>query len=161
MRLDLEIQRRVTKQNRQIKIRVVDKGETMKRECKQGRLLDCCWWWILQTLDSRTGTPATWMRFDFFAYSHKNLHCIFLAEELALWFLLKEVKPSPDHKMIKLLAFDTCFCYYHNSLKPVVEWPQLSRFPAQKKKRWFTRALLSIEKISVLVVDPVFESKGL
>ena len=32
MRLDLEIQRRVTKQNRQIKIRVVNKGENMRRE---------------------------------------------------------------------------------------------------------------------------------
>ena len=32
-------------------------------------------------------------------------------EELALLFLLKEVKPSPDHKTIKLLTFDTCFCY--------------------------------------------------
>ena len=26
-------------------------------------------------------------------------------------FLLKEVKPSRDHKMIKLRTFDTCFCY--------------------------------------------------
>ena len=109
MRLDLEIQRRVTKHNRQIKIRVVDKGENMRREWKQGRLLDCCWWWILQTLDSRTGTPTTWTRFDFFAYSHKNLHCTFSPEELALLFLLKEVKPSFDHKMIKLLTFDNLF----------------------------------------------------
>lgn len=36
---------------------------------------------------------------------------LFLPEELALLFLLKEVTPSPDQKMIKLLTFDTCFCY--------------------------------------------------
>ena len=35
----------------------------------------------------------------------------FLPEESALLFLWKEVKPSPDHKRIKLLTFDTCFCY--------------------------------------------------
>ena len=32
---------------------------------------------------------------------------------------------------------------------------------SRQKKRCFTRALLSIEKISVLVVILVFESKGL
>ena len=47
----------------------------------------------------------------FFHIFSQNLHCAFLLEELALWFLLTEVKPSPDHKMIKLLTFDTCFWY--------------------------------------------------
>ena len=41
----------------------------------------------------------------------KTYIVLFLPKELALLFLLKEVKPSPDHKMIKLLTFDTCFCY--------------------------------------------------
>ena len=33
----------------------------------------------------------------------------FPQEKLALLFLLKEVKPSPDAKMIKLLTFDNLF----------------------------------------------------
>lgn len=44
-------------------------------------------------------------------FSQKSPLYFFLPEELALLFLLKEVKPSPDHKTIKLLTFDTCFCY--------------------------------------------------
>ena len=44
-------------------------------------------------------------------FSQKSPLYFFSPEELALLFLLKEVKPSPDHKTIKLLTFDTCFCY--------------------------------------------------
>ena len=44
-------------------------------------------------------------------FSQKISIVLFLPEELALLFLLKEVTPSPDQKMIKLLTFDTCFCY--------------------------------------------------
>ena len=44
--------------------------------------------------------------------------------------------------------------------KPVVEWCQLPRFPA-KMTLAHARTLLSIEKISVLVVVLVLESKGL
>ena len=54
----------------------------------------------------------------FFHIFLQNLHCTFLPDDLALLFLLKEFKPSPGHKMIKLLTFDTCFCCYHNSLNP-------------------------------------------
>ena len=65
--------------------------------------------------DSKTRT-TTKMRFDIqlFVYSQKNryhgkLHCslFFSPEKLTRWFLLKEVKPSPDRKMIKLLTFDS------------------------------------------------------
>ena len=54
--------------------------------------------------------------------------------------MLKEVKPSFDRKMIKLLKFD-------NSLNPVVEWRRLSSFPA-KMTLVHARALLGIEEIS-------------
>ena len=40
-------------------------------------------------------------------------------------FILKEVKPSPDSKMIKLLNFDNLFP------PQTVEWHRLSRFPAK------------------------------
>ena len=63
--------------------------------------------------DSKTRT-TTKMRFDIqlFVYSQKNRypgkrHCslFFLPEKLTRWFLLKEVKPSPDRKIIKLITF--------------------------------------------------------
>ena len=39
----------------------------------------------------------------------------FSSEQLTWLFLSKEVKPSPNHKMVKLLTFDNyyaCFCHY-------------------------------------------------
>ena len=63
--------------------------------------------------DSKTRT-TTKMRFDIqlFVYSQKNRypgkrHCslFFLPEKLSRRFLLKEVKPSPDRKIIKLITF--------------------------------------------------------
>ena len=39
----------------------------------------------------------------------------FLPEKLALLSLLKEVKPSPDPKMIKLLTFDNLFLLLRHS----------------------------------------------
>ena len=44
-------------------------------------------------------------------FSQKISIVLFLPQELALLFFLKEVTPSPEHKMIKLRTFDTCFCY--------------------------------------------------
>lgn len=35
-----------------------------------------------------------------------KLHCTFLSENLEVLSLLKEVKPFPDRKKIKLLTFD-------------------------------------------------------
>ena len=51
----------------------------------------------------------------FFAYSKKIYTpesfwvLFFPPKKLARLFLLTEVKPSPDHKMIKLLPFDNLF----------------------------------------------------
>ena len=51
----------------------------------------------------------------FFAYYQKNRysgkpHCSFDSpEKLTLFSVLKDVKSSPDHKMIKLLTFDNSF----------------------------------------------------
>ena len=58
------------------------------------------------------------VKMNFFAPCHvfsKNGHhgklCkyFFSLEKLALLSILKEVKPSPDHKMVKLLTFDISF----------------------------------------------------
>ena len=65
--------------------------------------------------DSKTRT-TTKMRFDIqlFVYSQKIdtlesfiVHFFFSPEKLTRWFLLKEVKPSSDRKMTKLLTFDS------------------------------------------------------
>ena len=65
-----------------------------------------------QPLDSRTRTTTS-TRFDlkFFRVLSKNrhpgiLHCTFFSpEKLALLSFLKEVKTSPDCKILKLLTF--------------------------------------------------------
>ena len=75
----------------------------------------------------------------------------FSQKKLALLPLVKEVAPSPDRKMIKLLTFDNLFSplwlRHKFSLKLVVEWRWLPRFPA-KMALVHAQALLSIEKIS-------------
>ena len=82
---------------------------------------------------------------------HWSLFFFFFSpEKLKRWFLLKESKPSPDRKMIQLLnIWFTCFRHYDiiSSLKLVVEWRRLSRFPA-KMTLVHARAQLSLEKIS-------------
>ena len=40
---------------------------------------------------------------------------LFSPERLSQLFLLKEVKPSPDHKIIKLLTFDNLFLLLRHS----------------------------------------------
>ena len=45
----------------------------------------------------------------------KALLYFFPPEKLALLFLLKEVTPSPDPKMIKLLTFDKLFLLLRHS----------------------------------------------
>ena len=67
-------------------------------------------------LDSRTRTTTS-TRFDFKFFSRllkmqtprKASFCHFSLEKLALLPLVKEVTPSPDRKMIKLLTFDNLF----------------------------------------------------
>ena len=63
-------------------------------------------------------TLTTSMRFDkkfYCVFSKNNIHSRKLhstfdsPEKLALLFLLKEVKPSPNRKMIKLLTFNNLF----------------------------------------------------
>ena len=95
------------------------------------------WAKTMRPLDSRTRTTtSTRFNLNFFRVFSKNrhpgnLHCpFFLLEKIALLSILKEVKPSRDRKMIKL----------------VVEWRRLPSFPA-KMTLFHTRALLSIEKI--------------
>ena len=51
---------------------------------------------------------------SFFRVFSKNRHpgklyCRFSSETSARYFLLKEVKPSPDRKMVKLLTFENLF----------------------------------------------------
>ena len=49
-------------------------------------------------------------------------------------FLLREVKPSQEHVMIKLLPFENLFFFLANttfSSKPVTERQRLWRFPAK------------------------------
>ena len=67
--------------------------------------------------DSRRMTTRTrliWLEV-FFAYSQKIdtpesfIVIFFYPEKLALLSLVKEVKPSPDRKLIKLLTFDNLF----------------------------------------------------
>ena len=65
---------------------------------------------------------------------------------------MKEVTSSPDHKMIKLLTFDNFF----STLKLVVEWRQLPRFPAQKTlvhARVTTSYWENLELVVVLVLE--------
>ena len=78
----------------------------------------------------------------------RKLHCTFESKEkLSLLFLLKEVKPSTDRKMINFQTFDNLAATMTFSLKKlVVEWRRLSRFPAKLTlPHW--QGLLSVEKI--------------
>ena len=67
-------------------------------------------------------------------------------------FILKEVKPSPESKMIKLLNFDNLFP------PQTVEWRRLSSFPA---KMTLVHAWALLRRNLVLVVVLVSESKVL
>ena len=75
-------------------------------------------------LDPRIRTTTSTI-VDFVAYSQKvdirkaSLY-FFSSIKLALLSLLKELKPSPDSKMIKLLTFDNLFLPLRFSLKLVV-----------------------------------------
>ena len=73
-------------------------------------------------LDSSTRTSPTRTRFNLFfrvfekiLIPRKASLYFFPPEKLALLFLLKEVKPSPDPKMIKLLTFDNLFLLLRHS----------------------------------------------
>ena len=70
------------------------------------------------------------VKMNFFAPCHvfsKNGHhgklcyTFFSLEKLALLSILKEVKPSPNRKMIKLLTFDNSFRHYDILTKFIVE----------------------------------------
>ena len=58
---------------------------------------------------------------------------LFSPEKLTRLFLLKEVKPSSDPKVIRLQTFDNLIISVTTAflLKPVVESRRLSRFPAK------------------------------
>ena len=58
---------------------------------------------------------------------------LFSSEKLTRLFLLKEVKPSSDPKVIRLQTFDNLIISVTTAflLKPVVESRRLSRFPAK------------------------------
>ena len=78
-----------------------------------------------------------------------NVSSTIFYTRIALLSLLEKVKPSLDRKMIKLLTLiwwlvssTTAF-----SLKPVVEWRLLSRFPS-KMTLFHAQALLSIRRKS-------------
>ena len=104
-------------------------------------------------LNSRTKT-TTRVKFDlkFFRVFSENrypgkLHrTLESPENLTLLSSLKQVKPSPDHNLIKLVTF-------YNSFPPLrllileLEWRRLSRFPA-KMTLAHGRAILKIKKIS-------------
>ena len=72
---------------------------------------------------------------------------LFSLKKLVRFFILKEVKPSPDGKMIKLLTFDNLFLPLRH-LKLVVEWRCLSRFATKMALVHGSWAILSIEKIA-------------
>ena len=73
----------------------------------------------------------TKFNFKFFFFSHysknyqtlqKALLPFFSPEKLAQLFFLKEVKPSPDNKMIKILTFENymyCQSFYALYLIPI------------------------------------------
>ena len=72
----------------------------------------------------------------------ESFNLLFSPKKLVRLFILKEVKPSPDRKMIKLLTSVNLFpplrhSRWSFSLKLVVEWRRLGVFPP--KWRWFTR----------------------
>ena len=71
----------------------------------------------------------------------------FHQKKLVRLFILKEVKPSPDGKMIKLLTFDNLFPPLPH-LKLLVELRRLSRFATKMTLVHGSWAILSIEKIS-------------
>ena len=71
----------------------------------------------------------------------------FSPKKLVRLFILKEVKPSHDGKMIKLLTFDNLFPPLRH-LKLFVELRRLSRFATKMTLVHGSWAVLSIEKIS-------------
>lgn len=75
------------------------------------------------------------------------LRCIFLPEKLVLSSLLKEVKPSTNRTLIKLLTFDKLFRPLDSFLLKLVEGRRLSCFPA-KMTLAHACGLLGMEKIS-------------
>ena len=90
------------------------------------------------------------------------MYQFFSPEKVVQLILLKEVKSSLGHKVIKLLKLDqkiTFSRYYDISLTPVVELRRLSRFPA-KKGRWFASAQYLNGENLVLIVVFVLQSKG-
>jgi len=75
------------------------------------------------------------------------LHCtFFLPEKLVLSSLLKEVKPSTNRTLIKLLTFDKLFRPLDIFSLKLVEGRRLSCFPA-KMALAHACGLLGMEKI--------------
>ena len=69
---------------------------------------------------------------------------LFLPANLTWLFLLKEVEPPLDRKVIKFLTFDNLFCHYDIFFKDVLEWRRLSPFLAK-----ITVVVLLLESIGL------------
>ena len=69
---------------------------------------------------------------------------LFLPANLTWLFLLKEVEPPLDRKVIKFLTFDNLFCHYDIFFKDVLEWRRLSPFLAK-----ITLVVLLLESIGL------------
>ena len=64
-------------------------------------------------------------------YTRESFVISFFTRKVSSVFLLKEVKPSPEHNMIKLQTVEVVSVTAAFLLKLVVELRRLPRFPAQ------------------------------
>ena len=74
----------------------------------------------------------TRFNFNLFVYSQKihtpeSFIVLFSPEKSARFFLLKEVKPSSDRKMVKLLTFENLFLPLRHSSETRKKWRRLLR----------------------------------
>ena len=103
-------------------------------------------------IDSRMRTKYILNFFNVFSYNINpgKIHCAFFPlKKLARLFLLKEVKPSPDRKMLKPLSFENLFPPLRYSRLNSFKERRLPLFPAIMTLV-YARALLSIEIIGRL-----------
>ena len=103
-------------------------------------------------IDSRMRTKYILNFFNVFSYNINpgKIHCAFFPlKKLARVFLLKEVKPSPDRKMMKPLSFENLFPPLRYSRLNSFKERRLPLFPAIMTLV-YARALLSVEIIGRL-----------
>ena len=80
--------------------------------------------------------------------SRKASFYLFSLEKLALLPLVKEVTPSPDRKMIKLLTFDNLFSHFDILAKTRVRVTTATTFSRQNDAGHAQALLSTTEKIS-------------